>query len=223
MIEKDKEVLQIEEKFKDDLDAVYERIHVQVEQNIVKQAQLRKKRQQLTYKMASIAVALVLVVTLSIVLPIVLQPDDNTVLRYNDTNLAYEDVEYTLKEYVESLGEEVLYLDWYETADECITTRYYDVNNAETTVYIKEILFNEGYRVELSVLKNNDNIIVETFDSEWFEAKNTTIHNVSMTYLLNINSCNVKFEYEGYKYYLSFLNTANMDFITATIESMFNN
>ena len=223
MIEKDKEVLQIEEKYKDQFDALYDRIHVQVEENIVKQAHLRKKRKQLSVRLSSIAVVLVLVISLSIILPIVLQPEDETVLRYNDANIAYEDVEYTLKDYAKHLGEHILYLDWYDTAEERTTTRFYDIDNEEITVYIQEILFNEGYSVELSVLKNNDKIIVETFEEEWIEPKhNTTKDGIDITYQIFRDKCNTKFEFEGYKYYLNFLDTADMDFIMDTIESMFN-
>ncbi|MCH5151700.1 MAG: hypothetical protein J1F65_03475 [Clostridiales bacterium] len=222
MVEKDKEVLQIEEKYKDEFDSLYDRIHVQVEENIVKQAQLRKKRKQLSIRLSSIAVALVLVISLSVVLPIVLQPSDDTILRYNDMNIQSEVVDYTLKDYIQSLGDHVLYLDWYETADDCITTRYYDVENTKTTVFMQEKIFNEGYTVEISVLKKDDKIIVETLETDWGEPKSIKINDVEVLYKSYIDKCNTKFVYEGYTYYLYFLDTADMDFITATIESMFN-
>ena len=222
MIEKDKEVLQIEEKYKDEFDALYDRIHVEVEQNIAKQAQLRKRRQQLSIRLSSIAVALIFVVTLSIVLPIVLQPEE-TILRYNDSNIQFETVEYTLKEYAQNTGENILILDWYDTADTCNTKRYFDVNNIDTTVFMQEFFDYEGLSVELSALKNNDKIIVEILETDWSEPDYTTINDITVAYRMMIKSCKLKFEYQGYTYYLNFMDTADWDFITFTIESMFNN
>lgn len=219
----DKEIYQLIDEYKEDSDALYERIHEQVESSIVQHAQVKKKRKKIMSSVFSVATAFILIVCLAIVLPIVLQQEGDDTIRYNGTNIQSEVVNYTLKDYIQNLGEPILYLDWYDTADVVSTTRYYDVDNVETTVYMQEYLFNEGYSVELSVLKNNDKIVVETLEVEWDAPKYTsTKDGVSITYQLFRDKCNTKFEYEGYTYYLNFLDSAELeDFIIPTIESMF--
>lgn len=216
----DKEIYQQIEEYKEAESAHYEKIHEQVEASIVKHAQAKKLRKKLFAGIMSVAA--VLIVTLAIVLPIVLQPQDD-IIRYSDADtLSYETLNCNLKEYYEVNKLSLLYLDWYDFAEGLITTRYYEVGKESNTVYLREtIIDGDGYVIELSVMKRN--IIVDSLEILFEQPLTQSIGNVQITYILNRDLGFAKFEYEGYKYYLKINDEITLDFLVKTIESMFNN
>ncbi|MCH5159482.1 MAG: hypothetical protein J1F66_01360 [Clostridiales bacterium] len=217
----DEEIYQQIEEYREEANALYERTHEQVEASIVKHAQTKKRRKKLFAGMLSFA--MVLVVTLAIVLPIVIQPQDQEI-RYNDFSvLIPEELNYNLKEYYAINKQSLLYLDWYEYAEEMITLRYYEDGKESETVYLSESLIDgyRGYLVKLSVVKRN--IVVEILDEKFEEYETTNIDDVQIIYMLDRKRSLAKFEYQGYKYYLEIEDEITLDFLLETIESMFNN
>lgn len=217
----DKEIYQQIEEHSEEANALYERIHEQVEASIVKHAQTKKRRKKLWTSILSIAA--VVVVTLAIVLPIVLQPQDE-IKRYADAQaLSREVLDYNLKEYGAKNNQSLLYFNWYEDAENLLTARYYEEGKEKDTVFISETITdgNSGRTVQLSVMKWN--IIVESFDNRFEEIKTTIVDNTQIIYILNKDSSFAKFEYQGYKYYLDFDEGVTLEFLVQTIESMFNN
>ena len=217
----EKEIYQQIEEYREESDALYERIHEQVEASIVKHAQTKKKRKK--FFVGFLSVAVVLIVTLGIVLPIVLQPQDEEI-RYNDVNvLLHEELSCNLKEYNAIHKQQLLYLDLYEYAEYLSTVRYYEEVQKDKTVYLYESFIdgNTGYSVELSVMKRN--IIVESLDEGFEEFQITSIGDIKINYILNRNWGWAKFEYQGYKYYLKINDEITFNFLIETIESMFNN
>ena len=217
----DEELYQSIEEYSEESDALYERIHEQVESSIVKHAQKKKKRKKLFVGMLSLAT--VLIVTLAIVLPIVLQPQEQE-YRYSDANvLLPENLDCNLKEYYNQNHLSLLYLDWYEYAEDLKTSRYYEEGKETDTVYLSEVFTDGyyGYFVNLSVMKRN--IVVERFDNRFEEFETTVIGDTQIVYVLNRGQALAKFEYQGYKYYLEIKDEITLDFLVKTIESMFNN
>ena len=217
----DKEIFQTIEEYSEEANALYERIHEQVEASIVKHAQAKKRRKKLLAGILSVAVALV--VTLGIVLPIVLQPQDEEV-RYSDLNALLQDkLEYNLKEYNVINNMSLLYLDWYEDAEELVTERYYEAGKESETVYLQESFTdgNTGRQVQITVMKQN--IVLESLDERFEESETTTVDNTHIIYTLYRDRGIAKFEYQGYKYYLELTYDIDLDFLVETIESMFNN
>ena len=221
----DKEIYQQIEECREEADALYERIHEQVEESIVKHAQTKKKRKKLFAGILSVAV--VLVVTLGIVLPITLQPQSqpqDEVIRYSDADVLLPDeLNCNLKEYYADTNQTLLYLDWYEDAEDVLTFRYYEDGKKSETVYLHETVIdgNSGRIVELSLMKQN--IVVESLDELFEEFQATNINNIQVVYALNKSMALAKFEYQGYKYYLKIDDEITFDFLVETIESMFNN
>lgn len=217
----DKEIYQQIEEYREEADSLYEKIHEQVESSIVKHAQAKKKRKKLFVSMLSVAV--VLVVTLGIVLPIVLKPQEEEIRYSNLDALSYDELDYNLKQYYEMTNQSLLYLDWYEYAEERVTARYYEVGKESDTVYLYEAYTdgNTSYSVELTVMKRN--IVVESKDDPFGEFETTSIGNTQIVYVLNKSWALAKFEYQGYKYYLEIKDEITLDFLFKTIESMFNN
>ena len=217
----DKEIYQQIEEYSEEANALYERIHEQVEASIVKHAQTKKKRKKLFVSISSIAAVLVL--TLAIVLPIVMQPQDEEI-RYSDFNVLIPDVlDCNLKEYYAAHNQALLYLDWYKDAEELYSVRYYEEGKESNTVYLSETFTdgNTGYGFELSVMKRN--IVIESLDENFEEPQTTSIGDIQIVYRLNRKWSLAKFEYQGYKYYLKINDEIPLDFLNETIESMFNN
>ena len=217
----DEEIYQQIEEHGEEAHALYERIHEQVETSIVKHAEKKKRRKKLF--VASMSIAVALVVTLAIMLPIVLQPQEQEI-RYSDANVLLHDaLDCNLKEYATVNNLPLLYLDWYENAAELYTERYYEEGKESDTVYLRETFIDEntGYGVELSIMKRN--IVVESLDEMIDEYETTIIGDTQIAYVLHRNYSLAKFEYQGYKYYLKIDDEVTLDFLAKTIESMFNN
>ena len=217
----DEEIYQQIEEHREEANALYERIHEQVETSIVKHAQTKKRRKKLWTGILSVAT--VLVITLAIVLPIVLQPQDE-IKRYADAQeLTFETLSNNLKDYSAMNNQSLLYLDWYEYAEILFTARYYEEGKEKDTVYLYEAITdgNTGDSVQLSVMKWN--IVVESLDEMFDEPQTTYTANTQIVYVLRRTSGFAKFEYQGYKYYLEFNYAITLDFLVKTIESMFNN
>ena len=217
----DKEIYQQIEEYSEEAKAHYEKIHEKVEASIVKHAQAKKRRKKLFTGIVSVAA--VLIVTLAIVLPIVLQPQDDEIRYSDESMLLTNDLDCTLKEYYARNNLSLLYLDWYEYAEDLSTVRYYEGGKESDTVYLYEKFTdgNTGYGVKLSVMKRN--IVVESLEERAGDFKTTNISNTQVTYVLTRNWSFAKFEYKGYKYYLEIKDEITLDFLTKTIESMFNN
>ena len=217
----DKEIYQQIEEYKEAESAHYKKIHEQVEASIVKHAQAKKRRKKLFVGVMSIAA--VLIVTLAIVLPIVLQPQDDEVRYSDDSVLILDKLDYNLKEYNSRNNLSLLYLNWYEYAEDLATARYYEEGKEKETVYLYEKFIdgNTGYGVKLSVMKRN--IIVESLDAMFGELQVAKCGDVEIAYTLKKTLCIAKFEYQGYKYYLEINDEITLDFLAETIESMFHN
>ena len=218
---KDEEIYQQIEEYSEEASAFYERSHEQVETSIVKHAQTKKRRKKLFTGILSVAT--VIIVTLAVVLSIVIQPQEREI-RYNNLDeLVQEALDCNLKEYCLTHNQKLLYLDWYEYAEDLETSRYYEEGKESETVYLYETYTdgNTGYSVEISIMKRN--IVVESLDDRFEEYQTTNINNCQIVYNLGRVRSLAKFEYKGYKYYLQINDTISLDFLVETIESMFNN
>ena len=214
----DEELYQTIDEYSEEADALYQRIHHQVEASIVKHAQVKKRRKKLFTGIMSIAA--VLIVTLAIVLPIVLQPQDKEIRYENLDELLFDKYHYSLKEYCEINNQSLLYLDWYEYAEDLVTIRYYEKGKESDTVYLCESYVdgNNGFAVQISVMKRN--IVLESLDEVFEEPQTTSIGNTNIVYVLRKNLSLAKFEYKGYKYYLEIKKEIDLSFFIDAIKSM---
>ena len=218
----DEELYHQIEEYREESQAVYERIHEQVETSIVKHAQAKKRRKKLLTGIASVVA--VVIVVLAIVLPIALQPQDEAI-RYADANtLIPAELDCNLKEYYSINKLSLLYLDWYENAEDMSTMRYYEEGKESDTVYLAETITdgNSGYTVQLTVMKRN--IVIDSFDGKFDNNQTTNIGDTQIYYVLQRDCGLAKFEHDGYKYYLEFNeDELTLEFLVETIKSMFNN
>lgn len=225
----DEEIYQIIDEHKEETDALYERIHEQVEASIVQYAVARKKRQRIMTRVFSVVGAFVLILSLAIVLPIVLQPDGTTpegdpVIWYSDTDISSHPLDYSLKEYAIKNNESFLYIDLGYTAEDLKTRRYYKKDDESITVYLQESFTHGewGYSVKLTLMKSN--IVAGTFDRNIKEPAKLEGFAVDINYQITRAMSYAQFEYDGYKYYLQFEEAEGIDedFIADIISNMFN-
>ena len=217
----DKEIYQQIEEYSEEANALYERIHEQVETSIVRHAQAKKKRKKLFAGILSVAV--VLVVTLSIVLPITIPSRDDKFWFCDTDEFFRERLDCNLKEYSEINNLSLLYLDRYQYAEGLFTARYYEKGKESDTVYLYESFEDRKSGYFIQVIAMECDSAVDKFDWRYDEYLNATINGVQIDYVLSIICSSARFEYQGYKYYLVIDNKVTSDFLLATIESMFHN
>ena len=224
MTEKDIQI--ISEEYKDEKEPLYEKIHERVEEMIEHQAK-KRKRLNTFYKFFPVSLAMVLIISLAIILPIVLQPSEeeppiNTAIRYSDNELDSKIQDYTLKDYARINNLNYLYIDLYETAEDLLTRRYFKIGNESETAYLQETFTDgeTGYIITLTIMKNNIN--VENFEEALSSPKEIDINNVSVTYSITMLDSKANFEYQDYKYYLEFDDEIDVEYLTAIISNMFN-
>lgn len=219
----DKEIYQLIEEHKADADALYEKIHVQVESSIVQHAQAKKKRKKLFNTYFPVAMAFVLIICLAVVLPITLQsPGEDVEIRYNDFDLLVaEKLDFNLEQYYISINNHaLLYLDMYEYAEDVFTRRYYEEGHESQTVALQESFTDDmGYKFQLTIIKRNvavDSIdnMVERYDTNE-EANNPYMYKINKTKTI------AKFEFGDYKYYLEINDEVELDFLTDIIDNHF--
>lgn len=226
MTEKDIQI--ISEQYKDEKAPLYEKIHQRVEEMYVQQAH-KRKRLKTFYKAFPVALAMVLIISLVVVLPIVLQPGETTpegdsVIRYTESDVKPLKLDYNLKEYARINNESFLYIDMDDIAEDVITHRYYEVDNESVTAYLQESLTHgeTGYSILLTIIKKN--VIVEEYETEIIDPLQFTFGKVTVNYNIMLTRSRAVFEYLDYKYYLDFGNVDsyfNDDFITEIISNMF--
>ena len=218
----ERDIQKISEEYKDEKEPLYEKIHERVENMIVQQAK-KRKRLKTFYKVFPVSLAMVLIISLAIVLPIVLQPtEEEQPLRYSATELDAVELNYTLKEYARQNNENYLYIDLYDNAEETVTLRYFEINNESRTAFLQES-FNDGdmgYAILLTIMKKN--VAVDGYDQPLPSQKEMTINDVTITYGITTLNSKAKFEYLDYKYYLEFDDEIPVEYLTEIITNMFN-
>lgn len=183
---------------------------------------VKKKR----WSWAFIAMAVVCVVTLSIVLPITLRGNDDVVdepqIRFCDSNsYTVDSLGQTLKEYSSEHNKNFLYVDWYDISEET-TTRYAFITEDKTDIVFWEEMFINGETGEELTISITDNKTkVDKFEE--FEKKYNEIEVNKIKVKLKTNntqSSMASFEYNNYNYYLNIEFGDGQERMVEIIESM---
>ena len=120
------------------------------------------------------------------------------------TGQSYETVEvqYTLKDYAQEIGESLLYFDWYEETEYLKNYALQLKDTQEIICYNEEIIdINTGCKVYLFVIQAD--ITIENFSVEEETDRNSEIKQVQIDWSYSRFNAYANFEYEDYKYYLS--------------------
>ena len=217
----EKDIQKISEEYKDEKAPLYEKLHARVEEMIAQQAK-KRKRLNTFYKVFPIALAVVLIISVAVVLPIVLQPEDGEIwYSYNSDELDAKILGETLKDYAIMNNEKYLYIDLYEIADELVTRRYYKKDDERVTAYLQEYFIHgeTGHSIMLSIMKKDTK--VDKYENFLTNPKNMTINSVDIVYATTSLDCKAQFEYGDYKYYLQFDDAIKIEFLEDIISNMF--
>lgn len=170
------------------------------------------------WKWAAIALAVICVVTLSIVLPLTLK-DSGT--RFCDaTQYVSANLEQPLGQYFKTHNKDLLYVDWYDVAEEINTVYGYNINDKNDIFYFTEEILNgeTGEIIKLSITDNKTRVDIFVSYNDFtqkFTVKDTVVAWQSY------NQVNVlaKFEYKGYVYYLQ-IDDSSQERLTEIITDM---
>ena len=166
----------------------------------------KSNRRVFNLKAVGFGIAGMLAVCLAIVLPISLRnntPPSQNRYTYTAADFSQGKLGMTIKEYSESSRKNILYLDWYDIADECESTKYFLPKEEENIIYISESICNgeTGDRVWFAVVAVNISVDeLDDFCDNYvlsYEHNNTKIN---WSYSIDISKA--YFEYKGYKYYV---------------------
>lgn len=172
-------------------------------------------------KWTAIAAALVCVITLSIVLPLTLGGEK---VRYcTSTQYVVKDLGQSIKEYSAAHNNNLLYVDWYDVAEDSTTEYAHITNNENDIVFFKEWFINGETGEELTLSCTDDRTKVDIFDG-YYENSNETINTDSKGIRIKLqvlfSSTKATFQHNKHIYYLE-LNVGNaQERLTEIIENM---
>ena len=119
------------------------------------------------------------------------------------TGQAYETVEvqYTLKDYAQEIGKDLLYFDWYAETEDLKNYAWRLNDTQEIICFQEEIIdINTGCKVYLFVIQANTTI--EDFFGDEETEKKSEIKEVQVDWSYSKFKSNANFVYENFKYYL---------------------
>lgn len=187
----------------------------------------KSKRRVFSLKTVSLGLAAMCVVCLAIVLPISLREDTEPEplqkkYTYSSVDLCDAALGLTIKEYSEKIGKNILYIDWYDIAEECVTTKYFLPENENEIIYITEDLLNGETGDYVCIYVVEANISVDVLDAlRDFCTLNYEYNSISIHWMCNAEESRAFFEYSGYKYYVSLDYPMSEEAILDIVKEMF--
>lgn len=157
-----------------------------------------------SYRIIASVSATLVVVCFAIILPILLNRDTSPTERYcYATECVETPVEYSIKEYSERNNLSLLYIDWYDVADELETLLYININDDNDVIYIQETIVN-GETGSMAILYITDLYTkVDIFEEMGAICDNIdTIKNTAVNWIFQNNKAMAHFEYSNYKYFI---------------------
>lgn len=180
-----------------------------------------KKRYRIV---ASVSAAL-LVACLAIVIPVVLNRDTGPTERYcYAADCAENQIDNTIKEYSEQNNLSLLYIDWYDIADEIDTLLYVNINDTTDVVYMQEKLVNGEIGSIVTLYITDLHTKVDVFEDIGSTCDNTdVINSITVHWFFQNDEGVARFEYLGYKYLIDLRFPVAEDSILDLVESMISN
>lgn len=170
--------------------------------------------------------AAVAAVCLAIVLPIVLNRGTAVPTeRYcHAADCIETPIDYSIKEYSERNNLSLLYVDWYDIADEIQTSLFVNANNANDVVYLQERIFN-GETGSVVILYVTDLYTkVDVFEDIGSIYDSTeTIDTIQVHWVYQMNKGMAFFEYSNRRYYIELRYPMAEDSVLDLVESMLSN
>lgn len=181
-------------------------LHARLGIQICDEKPIKRRRRFFDYKAIAFGSVGLCAVCLAIILPIAFRdtaPNNQDRYKYTSSELSYVDLGYTVKEYAGQFGENLLYVDWYDIADDCITSKYFLSNDEDNLIYISEDLYNGETGDHISTAIIDTNIYIDTFEAMELTCGNKyECNSTEIFWAYNPFVAHAYFKYDGYKYYL---------------------
>ena len=183
------------------------------------------KKQPRRIKLAVLATVMTCLVVLAVVLPITLRSNKNDGTRFCDASqYQLEQVTQTLKEYSQQNNSGMLYVDWYDVAEDVQTQIAYNVDDHEDIIFFYEETTNgeTGEKVMLYITDNKTSVdILENYQNcnEEFSVADSVVN-----WTVNIVSSvtYIKFTHTDYIYYVHINNAYGEQQISQLVADMLN-
>ncbi|MBR2971049.1 MAG: hypothetical protein IKC48_04575 [Clostridia bacterium] len=199
--------------------AEFEKKHDLPEANTVKAKQKHTVR-YIPFGSVLSALCLIIVLTFMLNAEKFMPPDSS---QTPPSHSLYEAVriDYTVKEYSANEELPLLYIDWYDVADDVQTWLYVDINNNDDVIYIKEDIANgeTGDIVYLYIMDEHTSVDIFTFFEQSCN-KTAVIGEVIINWSYRSALSTAFFKYEGYKYYIQLEFPMEEDAILKIAEAM---
>ena len=166
----------------------------------------------------AIAAALVCVITLSIVLPLTLDGENE---RYCDfEHYTTASLEQNLGDYFSSNNKDLLSVDWYDIAEEVKTEYGHMKENKNDIVFFGETILNGETGESLTLYVTDNKTRVDILEDYYNDCNSTKVRDVTVQYKSDRLSSQAVFNYRNNIYYLE-LDVGNaQERLTEIIESM---
>lgn len=206
-------------------------LHKKLKQELnIAEAEQTQKKPTFSYKrfyriFAGVSAA-VAAVCLAIVLPLVLNRDTAVPTeRYCHAADCVETVaDYTVKDYSEQNNLSLLYIDWYDIADEIQTKVFVNTNDSSDIIYFEETLVN-GETGDIATLYITElHTKVDIFEDVENSCENFEyISSVKVSWKYQNIKGTAYFEYSGRSYVIELKNPMAEDSVLDLVESMLSN
>ena len=179
---------------------IWEKVCAQVDMTPTQPVKMVSRKKPV--KWALIAMAIVCVVTLSIVLPLTLTDNEPSVRFCDVTQYTVEELSKPLKEYIAENNYKFLYVDWYENADEVITKCGYNKSDRNDIFFFTENLINGETGESLSFSVTDNKTRVDAFEKYYDGFQVINVQGIEVNYIGERLRSRATFEYNNYNYYL---------------------
>jgi len=168
------------------------------------------------------AVAACLAITLPIVLPKKSEPQSN-ILMFSINDYSIKAYDLSIKEYAQANNKNILYLDWYNSADH-YTTDCYSQNGTQAVLGLKEYVVNGNTGESVLLQFTENNIYIDVLkDILDFCDKEYTTDSVTIKWTTNDRDLNGVFEYGDYRYFVTLERNTDENRLFELVESLINN
>ncbi len=211
----------IEQQEPEKKQAAFKRIQERLNIAEVPAVQTAKPKKSVKKRAFAWSAVMAVALCLAIVLPITLTGTPDVKDRYCVAG-DYETypTEFNIEQYASNINQKILFVDWYDIAEECLTDLYVNVNDHDDMIYLREKLVS-GETGEIVDLYITDKRTKVDILSRWDSC--TTVKQLEDTEVLldvTFQALFATFKYGDFVYYLEFINVENESRALEIIASM---
>lgn len=211
----------IEQQEPEKKQAAFKRIQERLNIAEVPAAQTAKPKKSVKKRAFAWSAVMAVALCLAIVLPITLTGTPDVKDRYCVAG-DYETypTEFNIEQYASNINKKILFVDWYDIAEECLTDLFVNVNDHDDMIYLREKLVSgeTGEIVDLFITDNHTTVDVLSL---WQNCNtDCQINGINIKFFKMMDSHYATFKYGDFVYYLEITNVDSESRALEIIASM---